>query len=74
MENDVQTKLATHKNLTSVSSSIALGAAGIAAFTTAFPVVTGVLVGTGLLSSGVAAYNFYQSLEDEKRGAACKTL
>jgi hypothetical protein len=58
--------LEEHKKFTTLGSGIALGATGVAAFTTAAPVLTGVFVGAALISSGVAAYNYYKALGEEK--------
>jgi hypothetical protein len=66
MDQKNQVALEEHKKNTSISSSIALGATGIAAFTTGLPIATGILVGTAVLSSGIAAYNYYKALEDER--------
>ena len=42
-----------------VASSFALGATGLAMFTTAAPVLTGVCIGAAILGSGVSAYSNY---------------
>jgi len=55
-----------HKKWASIGSGIALGATGAAAFTTAVPALTGIFLGTAMLSGGVAAYNYYKRLEDEQ--------
>lgn len=59
-------KEAEHKRWATIGSGIALGATGAAAFTTLAPALTGVFLGTAMLSGGFAAYNFYKRLEDEQ--------
>jgi len=69
MSDKIQSALELHKKITSIASGVALGFIGSSAFTTTLPVLTGALVGTALLSSGVAAYSYYKSLEDENEKA-----
>jgi hypothetical protein len=65
MNDHHQDSFEAHKKVTSVGSGIALAVTGSAAFTTAAPVLTGLLVGAALVSSGVAAYNYYKALGEE---------